>query len=171
MCLPSSVNFFNCARSDAAHLLDRDMRPLGRLQLDPGNITATALDTHGIGLVTGSVEGIVQLWDLKLRQQKGNWTDPTGSGFGVRAVVNCTSQPHLVYVSNRSGNIWTLVRRSFFVLCGSCRGACECSFLASTKPNACTYSERSGKVLVSSYFINNVCSESCHPAHMFSPMG
>ena len=97
-------------RSDAAHLLDRDLNQIGRLTLDPGNVTATSLDSQGTGLVAGSARGTVQLWDLRLRRSKGTWDEARGSSLAVRAVAGSPAQPAVWYVASRAGTIWTLVR-------------------------------------------------------------
>lgn len=97
-------------RSDAAHLLDRDLNQIGRLPLDPGNVTATSLDSQGTGLVAGSARGTVQLWDLRLRRSRGTWEEARGSSLAVRAVAGSPAQPAVWYVASRAGTIWTLVR-------------------------------------------------------------
>lgn len=97
-------------RPDAAHLLDRDLNQIGRLPLDPGNVTATSLDSQGTGLVAGSARGTVQLWDLRLRRSRGTWEEARGSSLAVRAVAGGPAQPAVWYVASRAGTIWTLVR-------------------------------------------------------------
>ncbi|KAK2078520.1 hypothetical protein QBZ16_003360 [Prototheca wickerhamii] len=100
--------FLALTTPDAAHLLDRDLNQIGRLPLDPGNVTATALDSQGAGLVAGSARGTVQLWDLRLRRSRGTWEEARGSSLAVRAVAGGPAQPAVWYVASRAGTIWTL---------------------------------------------------------------